>query len=162
MHNRTNAEFGRCVRFCIDRHSCWPLRDLAGCGSRYLRPVRHPECDRRSREERHDDPRHQPASMAQDRNRRYHHGSCDRWRVVCLSLFRKTGFPQRGRRVGRWRSSVSHLGDIGASGIIGVCPLSDNLRLVRRFEKGGSGSSGLEFMRPAADAASGGLRLSYA
>jgi ferritin-like metal-binding protein YciE len=38
------------------------------------------------------------------------------------------------------------------------CPSSDNLRLVRRFEKGGSGSSGLEFKRPASDAASGGLR----
>ena len=42
------------------------------------------------------------------------------------------------------------------------CPSSDNLRLVRRFEKGGSGSSGLEFKRPAADAASGGLRWLYA
>jgi len=29
------------------------------------------------------------------------------------------------------------------------------LGLIRRFEKGGSGSSGLEFKRPAADAASG-------
>ena len=38
------------------------------------------------------------------------------------------------------------------------CPSADNLRLVRRFEKGGSGSSGLEFRRPAADAASVGLR----
>ena len=35
---------------------------------------------------------------------------------------------------------------------------SDNLRLIRHFEKGGSGSSGLEFKRPAVDAASGGLR----
>jgi hypothetical protein len=40
----------------------------------------------------------------------------------------------------------------------GHCPSSGNLRLVRRFEKGGSGSSGLEFRRPAADAASVGLR----
>jgi hypothetical protein len=42
------------------------------------------------------------------------------------------------------------------------CPSADNLRLVRRFEKGGSGSSGLEFKRPAADAASGGLRWLHA
>ena len=39
-----------------------------------------------------------------------------------------------------------------------VCPSADDLRLIRRFEKGGSGSSGLEFKLPAADAASGGLR----
>jgi hypothetical protein len=38
------------------------------------------------------------------------------------------------------------------------CPSADDLRLIRRFEKGGSGSSGLEFKLPAADAASGGLR----
>ena len=38
------------------------------------------------------------------------------------------------------------------------CSSSDNLRLIRHFEKGGSGSSGLEFKRPAVDAASGGLR----
>ena len=38
------------------------------------------------------------------------------------------------------------------------CPSADNLRLVRRFAKRGSGSSGLEFRRPAADAASVGLR----
>jgi hypothetical protein len=38
------------------------------------------------------------------------------------------------------------------------CPSADNLRLVGRFAKGGSGSSGLEFRRPAADAASVGLR----
>ena len=36
------------------------------------------------------------------------------------------------------------------------CPSSDVLRLVRRFVKGGSGSSGLEFKRPATDAASAG------
>ena len=42
------------------------------------------------------------------------------------------------------------------------CPSADDLRLVRRFEKGGSGSSGLEFKRPAADAASGGLRWLHA
>ena len=46
--------------------------------------------------------------------------------------------------------------------LVQACPSSDNLRLVRRFEKGGSGSSGLEFKRPAADAASGGLRWLYA
>ena len=45
---------------------------------------------------------------------------------------------------------------------VSECPSADKLRLVRRFEKGGSGSSGLEFKRPAADAASGGLRLLYA
>jgi LysR family hydrogen peroxide-inducible transcriptional activator len=39
-----------------------------------------------------------------------------------------------------------------------VCPSADNVRLVRRFAKRGSGSSGLEFRRPAADAASVGLR----
>ena len=38
------------------------------------------------------------------------------------------------------------------------CSSSDNLRLIRHFEKGGSGSSGLEFKRPAVGAASGGLR----
>jgi hypothetical protein len=38
------------------------------------------------------------------------------------------------------------------------CSLSDNLRLIRHFEKGGSGSSGLEFKRPAVGAASDGLR----
>jgi len=38
------------------------------------------------------------------------------------------------------------------------CPSSDDLRLVRRFEKGGSGSSGLKFKRHTAGAASGGLR----
>ena len=38
------------------------------------------------------------------------------------------------------------------------CPSSGNLRLIRRFEKRGSGSSGLEFRRPAVGAASGGLR----
>jgi class 3 adenylate cyclase len=38
------------------------------------------------------------------------------------------------------------------------CPSSDNLRLIRHFEKRGSGSSGLEFKRPAVGAASGGLR----
>jgi putative tryptophan/tyrosine transport system substrate-binding protein len=43
-----------------------------------------------------------------------------------------------------------------------ICPSSDDLRPIRRFEKGGSGSSGLEFKRPAADAASGGLRWLYA
>src|SRR6476469_8426970 len=42
------------------------------------------------------------------------------------------------------------------------CPSADDLRLIRRFEKGGSGSSGLEFKRLAADAASGGLRWLYA
>ena len=45
---------------------------------------------------------------------------------------------------------------------VGRCPSADDLRLIRRFEKGGSGSSGLEFKRPAADAASGGLRWLYA
>ncbi|MEW6396410.1 MAG: redoxin domain-containing protein, partial [Pseudomonadota bacterium] len=40
----------------------------------------------------------------------------------------------------------------------GDCPSADNLRLLRRFAKRGSGSSGLEFKRPAADAASVGLR----
>jgi RNA-directed DNA polymerase len=43
-----------------------------------------------------------------------------------------------------------------------ICPSAYDLRLIRRFEKGGSGSSGLEFKRPAADAASGGLRWLYA
>jgi hypothetical protein len=43
-----------------------------------------------------------------------------------------------------------------------ACPSADDLGLIRRFEKGGSGSSGLEFKRPAADAASGGLRWLYA
>ena len=47
-------------------------------------------------------------------------------------------------------------------GVPNWCPSADDLRLIRRFEKGGSGSSGLEFKRPAADAASGGLRWLYA
>ena len=38
------------------------------------------------------------------------------------------------------------------------CPSSDDLRPIRHFENGGSGSSGLEFRRPAADAASDGLQ----
>ncbi|MCS3561757.1 ribosome-binding protein aMBF1 (putative translation factor) [Bradyrhizobium elkanii] len=42
--------------------------------------------------------------------------------------------------------------------VLGVCPSSDNLRLIRLFAKRGSGSSGLEFKQPAVDAASGGLR----
>src|SRR6266850_1027097 len=48
------------------------------------------------------------------------------------------------------------LGEV--SGGHSQCPSADNLRLVRCFEKEGSGSSGLEFRRPAADAASVGLR----
>ena len=39
-----------------------------------------------------------------------------------------------------------------------ACPSSGNLRLIRYFEKRGSGSSGLEFKRPAVGAASDGLR----
>jgi hypothetical protein len=38
------------------------------------------------------------------------------------------------------------------------CPSSDDLRLIGRFEKGGSGSSGVKVRLPAADAASGDLR----
>jgi hypothetical protein len=45
---------------------------------------------------------------------------------------------------------------------VGDCPSSDDLRLVRRFVKGGSGSSGLEFKRPATDAASVGWRWLHA
>jgi type IV secretion system protein VirD4 len=45
---------------------------------------------------------------------------------------------------------------------IARCPSSDDLRLVRRFVKGGSGSSGLEFKRPATDAASVGWRWLHA
>jgi len=44
----------------------------------------------------------------------------------------------------------------------GDCPSSDDLRLIRDFEKGGSGSSGLEFKRPAIGAASDGLRRLHA
>jgi two-component sensor histidine kinase len=40
------------------------------------------------------------------------------------------------------------------SDLVEGCPSSDDLRLVRRFVKGGSGSSGLEFKRLATDAAS--------
>jgi adenylate cyclase len=40
------------------------------------------------------------------------------------------------------------------------CPSADNLRLLSRFRNGGSGSSGLEFMQPAADAASCDWRVS--
>jgi phenylpyruvate tautomerase PptA (4-oxalocrotonate tautomerase family) len=42
--------------------------------------------------------------------------------------------------------------------IMSECPSSGNLRLIRRFEKRGSGTSGLEFKRPAVGAASDGLR----
>ena len=38
------------------------------------------------------------------------------------------------------------------------CPSSDDMRLIRHFEKGGSAHQGLEFKRPAVDAASDGLR----
>ena len=60
-----------------------------------------------------------------------------------ISLHDGDGVPLRGLGVGSTR----------------LCPSSDNLRPIRHFEKGGSGSSGLEFKRPAVDAASGGLRL---
>ncbi len=42
----------------------------------------------------------------------------------------------------------------GAEGVGNVCPSSDNLRLFSFLRNGGSGSSGFEVMRPAADAAS--------
>ena len=50
---------------------------------------------------------------------------------------------------------------VAAIGIDGAgdCSSSDNLRLIRRFEKRGSGSSGVKFKRPAVGAASDGLRL---
>ncbi|MCZ8036378.1 MAG: response regulator [Novosphingobium sp.] len=38
--------------------------------------------------------------------------------------------------------------------VLGLCPSSDDLRLLRRLRNGGSGSSGFEVMRPAGDAAS--------
>jgi transposase len=44
--------------------------------------------------------------------------------------------------------------------IVGRCPSSDDLRHVAGFQKGGSGSSVIEIMRHAVDAASDGLRLS--
>lgn len=47
---------------------------------------------------------------------------------------------------------------VKAADAVEACSSSDNLRLIRHFEKGGSGSSGLEFKRPAVGAASGGLR----
>ena len=40
------------------------------------------------------------------------------------------------------------------------CPSSDELRHIAGFQKGGSGSSVIEIMRHAVDAASDGLRLS--
>ena len=40
------------------------------------------------------------------------------------------------------------------------CPSSDDLRQIAGFRKGGSGSSVIEIMRHAVDAASDGLRLS--
>jgi membrane protease subunit HflK len=52
-------------------------------------------------------------------------------------------------------------GDLNAA-LVEWCPSSDDLRLVRRFVKGGSGSSGLEFKRPATDAASVGWRWLHA
>ncbi len=41
-------------------------------------------------------------------------------------------------------------------------PSSENLRLIRRFEKGGAGSSGVEFEPLAIDGASGSLRYCFA
>jgi hypothetical protein len=43
-----------------------------------------------------------------------------------------------------------------------ICPSSDDLRQIAGFQKGGSGSSMIEIMRHAVDAASDGLRLSGA
>ena len=47
---------------------------------------------------------------------------------------------RRGHEAVLFVSSVRLMGADGGT----ICPSSDNLRLVRRFEKGGSGSSGLE------------------
>ena len=90
--------------------------------------------------------------------------------AIKTSLRQKFGGVQFGARpkfalveaVGK--KVIVKINDVGplTPGRIIDCPSSDNLRLVRRFEKGGSGSSGLEFKRPAADAASGGLRWLYA
>ena len=44
--------------------------------------------------------------------------------------------------------------------VLDECPSSDDLRQFACFRKGGSGSSVIEIMRRAVDAASGGLRLS--
>src|SRR5215470_11025618 len=62
------------------------------------------------------------------------------------------------------RTGVSGLRNRLAGTAVGSrgCPSSDDLRLVRRFVKGGSGSSGLEFKRPATDAASVGWRWLHA
>ena len=61
-----------------------------------------------------------------------------------------------------YRMSPENADCLSAANIDCCCPSADDLGLIRRFEKGGSGSSGLEFKRPAADAASGGLRWLYA
>ena len=73
-----------------------------------------------------------------------------------LSITSAAGFFNELGRYAGWRfanvaKQHSHVPCLG-------CPSADNLRLVRCFEKEGSGSSGLEFRRPAADAASVGLR----
>jgi SAM-dependent methyltransferase len=49
-----------------------------------------------------------------------------------------------------------------ARGVAHVCPSSDDLRQIAGSRKGGSGSSVIEIMRHAVDAASDGLRLSVA
>jgi WD40 repeat protein len=68
-----------------------------------------------------------------------------------LRLFELTG---RGEGVTSVSLSPNGGEVLGAN----ECPSSDDLRLIGRFEKGGSGSSGVEVRLPAADAASGDLR----
>jgi hypothetical protein len=69
-----------------------------------------------------------------------------------INLFAGIGYSTRDGIV----ESVSACELLGNN--VSDCPSSDDLRLIGRFEKGGSGSSGVEVRLPAADAASGDLR----
>jgi hypothetical protein len=78
----------------------------------------------------------------------------------CLLIF---SMPANANEADSFNAMVAlaNKGDAEAQYHVGMmhnCPSSDNLRPIRHFENGGSGSSGLEFRQPAADAASDGLQ----
>ena len=54
------------------------------------------------------------------------------------------------------------IGGVAREQDFAACPSSDDLRHIAGLQKGGSGSSVIEIMRDAVDAASDGLRLSGA
>jgi len=59
--------------------------------------------------------------------------------------------PQTQGKIERWHQTLK-------SRILLDCPSSDDLRPIRHFEKEALAHQGLEFRRPAADAASDGLQ----